>query len=282
MGRGDTDYMSGLLSIGDFSRASHLSIKTLRHYHEVGLLTPADVDPGSGYRYYNEAQIQSAQVIRRLRRLQMPLSEIKAVLAASTSKARNALIASHLDNVEVELRRTADAARELRALIERPPTARVVEHRTVDPAAAIAIRETISLSEALVWYQGALGELQATAAAQKLELTGPPGGLYDGSLWERGRGTATIFLPTDSRATSIGRVTAIEIPAAELAVVTHDGPLESVDLTYGELAAYVTNHEIGVAGPVRELYPVSILDTDSPENLRTEIGWPIFRADAAP
>ena len=60
------------VTIGDFSRASHLSVKTLRHYHEVGLLEPSEVDPGNGYRYYAEDQIPMAQVIRRLRGLQMP------------------------------------------------------------------------------------------------------------------------------------------------------------------------------------------------------------------
>jgi DNA-binding transcriptional MerR regulator len=60
------------VAIGDFSRASHLSVKTLRHYHEAGLLEPSEVDPHNGYRYCSEGQIQVAQVIRRLRGLRMP------------------------------------------------------------------------------------------------------------------------------------------------------------------------------------------------------------------
>jgi DNA-binding transcriptional MerR regulator len=63
--------MRSRVTIGDFSRASHLSVKTLRHYHEVGLLEPSEIDPESGYRYYSEGQIPVAQVIRRLRGLQM-------------------------------------------------------------------------------------------------------------------------------------------------------------------------------------------------------------------
>jgi MerR family regulatory protein len=43
--------MTASLSIGEYSRATCLSVKTLRHYHEVGLLEPAHVDPSSGYRY---------------------------------------------------------------------------------------------------------------------------------------------------------------------------------------------------------------------------------------
>jgi DNA-binding transcriptional MerR regulator len=45
------------LTIGDFSRATHLSVKMLRHYHDIGLLEPAGVDPYTGYRRYGTAQI---------------------------------------------------------------------------------------------------------------------------------------------------------------------------------------------------------------------------------
>src|ERR1700735_1984294 len=54
---------------------THLSVKTLRHYHEVGLLEPATVNPSTGYRYYSGDQIPTAQVIRRLGALEMPVGE---------------------------------------------------------------------------------------------------------------------------------------------------------------------------------------------------------------
>ena len=59
--------MPSSLAIGDFSRATHLSVKTLRHYHRLGLLVPAEVDPDSSYRRYSTEQIPTAQVIRRFR-----------------------------------------------------------------------------------------------------------------------------------------------------------------------------------------------------------------------
>ncbi len=68
--------MPGSLTIGDFSRVTFLSVKTLRHYHRVGLLEPADVDPVTGYRRYTSVQIPIAQVIRRFRDLDMPLDDI--------------------------------------------------------------------------------------------------------------------------------------------------------------------------------------------------------------
>src|SRR6201984_1361910 len=66
---GHTALMSSTLPIGDFSRATHLSVKMLRHYHKLGLLEPIDVDVDSGYRRYAPEQIVTAQVIRRFRDL---------------------------------------------------------------------------------------------------------------------------------------------------------------------------------------------------------------------
>src|SRR5579863_4996212 len=98
--------MPNSFSIGEFSRATHLTVKTLRHYHEAGLLLPAHVDPHTGYRRYVAEQISLAQIIRRFRGLDMPVSEIHAVLATSDPTARNGLIAAHLRRLEAELSRT--------------------------------------------------------------------------------------------------------------------------------------------------------------------------------
>ena len=74
--------MSVLVSIGDFSRMTHLSIKALRFYHDQGLLEPARIDPSTGYRFYEPGQVPVAQVIRRFRDLDMPLDQVRAVLQA--------------------------------------------------------------------------------------------------------------------------------------------------------------------------------------------------------
>jgi len=276
--------MSAKVTIGDFSRASHLSVKTLRHYHEVGLLEPAEVDTGSGYRYYAESQIPQAQVIRRLRGLQMPVAEVRAVLSASDAQQRNRLIAAHLERLEAELDRTRAAVGELRDLLGRSDRAAQVQRRSVPAMRAVAISEVVARADVLPWWQGALGELHAIVRAQGLTPAGPSGGLYAGELFERDAGAATVFIPVnagdgDGDAREIGRVRCVTIPAADLAVARHDGGLAGIDITYGELGAYVMRHEIGVDGPLRESYVRGLLDTGDESEWVTEIGWPIFRAD---
>src|SRR5579864_8556877 len=97
------------LPIGDFSRATHLSVKMLRYYHEIGLLEPVDVDVDTGYRRYAAEQIVTAQIIRRFRDLDMLLEEIQIVLQAPDVEIRNRVIANHLAGLESSLARTQEA-----------------------------------------------------------------------------------------------------------------------------------------------------------------------------
>ena len=81
----------------------------LRHYHEIGLLEPVDVDVDTGYRRYTAEQIVTAQIIRRFRDLDMPLEDIQTVLHAPDVDTRNRVIANHLARLESSLARTQEA-----------------------------------------------------------------------------------------------------------------------------------------------------------------------------
>ena len=76
-----------LLTIGAFAKASRLSPKALRLYDDLGLLTPAQVDPETGYRRYDPAQLERARLVAWLRRLGMPLTRIQYVCALPPSEA---------------------------------------------------------------------------------------------------------------------------------------------------------------------------------------------------
>jgi DNA-binding transcriptional MerR regulator len=271
--------MASSLPIGDFSRATHLSIKMLRHYHHVGLLEPADVDEFTGRRRYATHQIPTAQVIRRFRELDMPIEEIKSVLAAPDVPARNELIAAHLNRLEEGLTRTQTAVAALRDLLDDPhhATRADISHRSVAATRAAAITAVVGVDEVGSWYHGALGELAATVAAQAQSASGVPGGMFATELFTHERGQATVFLPCTGQIRLVGRVEIITVPPAELAVIVHNGPHDHIDLAYGALAAHVTQHALAVDGPIREYYPSSRSDTPDESAWRTEIGWPIFQ-----
>lgn len=65
------------LKIGAFSQLMQVTVKTLRHYEQKGLLLPDEVDEWTGYRYYSVGQMQKLNNIRALQRLGFSLDEIK-------------------------------------------------------------------------------------------------------------------------------------------------------------------------------------------------------------
>jgi DNA-binding transcriptional MerR regulator len=270
--------MSSSLAIGDFSRATHLTVKTLRHYHETGLLEPAQIDPQTGYRRYTTEQIKVAQIIRRFRDLDMPLNEIRAVLSAPDVQKRNELIAAHLRRLESDLARTQTAVASLRDLLDHPTPSADIGRRKVDSMSAASITQVVRVEDALSWFLGALGELHAALTAQRITPAGPAGGIFASAIFTQARGEATVFVPCDAnKVRSIGRVVPLVVPAVELATVVHKGSHANIDLAYGALATYVTRHELAVEGPLREYYLVGPQDTPEMSAWRTEIGWPIFQ-----
>lgn len=264
------------LAIGDFAKATHLSVKTLRNYHRIGLLAPAEVDASSGYRRYTIDQIPTAQIIRRFRDLDMPLEQIGAVLQAEDPDSRSKLISKHLARLEQELVQTQAAVASLRSLLEGPPLTLDIEHRQEPETMSAAISASITLEDLGAWFQGALGEIFATAGAQDVDTAGPPGAIVSNAFFEDERGEITVYVPTFEPVRPVGRVEAVTVPAVELAVIVHQGSHDEVDRAYGALAAYVSERALAVEGSIRERYLVGRHDTTDPAKWITEIGWPIF------
>ncbi|MFE6749975.1 MerR family transcriptional regulator [Kitasatospora purpeofusca] len=133
---------SDLRSIGELARDSGLSISALRFYDGAGVLAPARVDPRTGYRWYAPEQLADARLLARLRRVGLPLADIRAVLGATPgSGAAQRLMDGHLRRLEHGL---ADARRELsliRRLIdqrENPVATPPAEYRFTVPARELA------------------------------------------------------------------------------------------------------------------------------------------------
>ena len=84
-----------LLSIGRFARLAGLSVGALRHYDELDLLRPSDIDRSTGYRRYRRAQLETARTIARLRDLEVPLDEIREVLAMDDPGEQRRRLAVH-------------------------------------------------------------------------------------------------------------------------------------------------------------------------------------------
>ncbi|WP_198042208.1 MerR family transcriptional regulator [Kitasatospora azatica] len=103
-----------LLTVGQLARRVGLTAKALRHYDRVGLLTPALVDPDTGYRFYGAEQVAAARLVRLLRSVDVPLEQVRACLAVPTDeRAIQQVLVRHrsrlqarLDRVRGDLHRT--------------------------------------------------------------------------------------------------------------------------------------------------------------------------------
>lgn len=266
--------MDALLTIGEFSRMTYLSVKALRHYHDVGLLAPIDIDSTTGYRRYSTAQVSTAQAIRRFRELEMPLEQVRAVLDAPDVTTRNEAILDHLRHMQQQLERTQTTVASLQALLEDVHRTAVVERRSIGSMSTLAITEMVGFDDTGEWCGTAFDELHGELSGAGLTPAGPDGALYFSDFFELGLGKVVAFVPITGDADPKGRSERLDLPAADFAVLVHEGPFADLDRTYGALGTHVALQRIGVDGPIREHYLVAGADIE-PDDHRAEVCWPI-------
>ena len=268
--------MAALLSIGEFSRLTHVSVKALRHYHDLDLLCPARIDPDSGYRFYSTAQAPTAQLIRRFRDLDMPLDQVKVVLTATDPLVRDEVIADHLRSMERQLEQTRTAVSSLRQLLEggAAPSPDVA-FQTLTSASALVVSAQVAWgSETGVWLRDTLADLRRELGSDADLRGGPDGALYSAEFFESHIGEVTAFIPLSA---SAGRVES-QLPAGPVAVAMHRGSFNELDRTYTALGSFVAEQGLvsRTRTAIRENYLVSPYDTKDEHGLVTEVCWPVL------
>ena len=115
--------MDDLLTIGVFGRRCGLSASALRFYAECGLCRPVAVDEVTGYRYYTEAQIAEAVLVRRLRAADMTVDAVRQFLAGDPQERRR-LLESHAAGLEQHVEALRRSVDELRSFLRSEPSER--------------------------------------------------------------------------------------------------------------------------------------------------------------
>jgi effector-binding domain-containing protein len=267
--------MRNLLPIGRFSQICRLSIPALRHYDELGLLPPAAVDPDTGYRYYSMSQAVDADRIRTLRFLEMPLPEIRAILAGGPDRTREML--------ETHRRRLTDQAERQRYAIglldtmlrDEQPAAYDVHLRETQPQTAATVRGHAPWANLGPFIQGALMEVFAVAGEQCIRFAGPAFGIYYNAESTEEDLEMEIGMPVADPIEPAGRVLPITIPGGLVAATVHAGPYQDVAPAYRALGEWIQEHGHEHAGPPREVYIVGPEQVQDPGAFRTDILWPI-------
>ena len=276
--------MDTRIGIGDFSRMTYLSVKALRHYHDIGVLEPAEIDATTGYRSYVPSQVGLAQLIRRLRDLGMPLDEVRTIVRAPDARTRDDALVAHLRRMEEQLARTRQSVASLRNLLEQPNETIDVVRRDIPATSSLAIIEHVHARDAVAWWMDAFTLLHRAVRGAGLTRAGHDGAMFPQEFFAEEQGEIVAFLPVREVAAGAAlpqRVRRHDVGAAAVAVLVHDGPFGDLDRTYGTLGNWVLSRAAGADGPIREYY----LPTGNPDDLlahRTEVCWPVTPTDPEP
>lgn len=264
----------GLVPIGRFSALSGVTVVTLRHYADIGVLVPAWIDPGSGYRYYRPAQVQQATTIRLLRLLGLGLDDIADLLTTDRDQTAQRL----RDHVAVLEQRGRDQRRVTAFLIDRLTTkepAMLVEITTrVEPAMTVLTRSrTVGIADLSQFLSGAFDELAAEAEQRALPVTTSAFTRYHGRVDEEHTSTVDACLPVQAEPGHPDVTLLPSVTVATAHVHGEDASYPTILRAYDAVAQWAGEHGHDLTEPSREIYRSLVADGGDHDHI--EIAWPI-------
>lgn len=272
-----------MFTIGEFSRVTGLTVKALRLYHEEGVLVPASVDPRTGYRHYDAAQVETARVIAYLRGVELPLAEIRELLRSrgDDEQLLDAL-ERHRAAVEERVRRLRRAARALDRFItdERQAIAMArdtyeLKEKVLEPVTVAGIRMTGPYGDCGKGF-ARLGR------AFGRHLRGKPLLLHYDAEYKEADADFEACFPVRPGAKPAEGVSVRELPGGRFVTLVHRGPYDQLGHSYARMLGYVSERGYRVAMPTREVYlkGPGMIFKGNPKNYLTEIQIPV-EADGA-
>lgn len=245
-----------LVTIGVFARRSRLSMKALRLYERHGLLVPARVDGQTGYRYYREQQLGQARLIAQLRRLDMPLADVAAVLAES-GPGRAALLKSYWAQVEQRVASQRELAAHLgMRLSGADPVGGEVRERVQPECVVLTEKRRIGVDDLAGWLSEAMWRL-ACSAGEFGGMVGPQFVVYHGEVNQDSDGPVEICTPIDPAVDVGGAVSVRREPAHRevyLRLRKAQVGYPQILSAYDSLAAWIAREGLPSSAPPREIY----------------------------
>lgn len=290
-----------LLTIGRFAQLTELTIRALRFYDELGLLSPQHVDQDSGYRYYALDQLPQAEMIARLRRTSMPLGEIRKFLECPDS-GRAEMINTQRALLREQATATADAIRLLDQLAK--PSAAAIMHaapmvgKTLWDQPVLCIRAEWTEQDVkdfafvhdaadgvgvvlptcdLVADKGYIEEVYAILERQGIAAVGPPY-LTVSEPDETGVWRTEVGWPVERAGESDGRVEPSVLPGGDVASTLYTGRFENIAFAYRRLWEQIIAAGFTPVDNPREIYCTPPEFVGGPDDYRTEVVWPIIRS----
>ena len=247
-----------MIRIGDFSKLSRVSVKTLRYYDEMGLLEPIEVDRFSGYRFYEYDQLPRLNRILALRDLGFSLEEIGQLLRDSLTaeQMRGMLKLRHADirqQVQEETERLARVEARLRQIEQEDVMSKYdVVIKKVEAIKIASVRGVVPTPP----QQGSLwGELDGYLAGKRVRPVSPCFSLYHDDEYKEKDWDIEACEPIAADVPESGRVKVRTLPAVEMmACSVHHGPFTTIGEAYDAIGKWISANGYRICGPSREIY----------------------------
>ena len=268
-----------MLKIGEFSKLSRISVRMLRHYDEIGLLMPEEIDPFTGYRYYSEAQLFTAGRINALKDMGFRLCDAAELLKCWED--RETLERRLLAQREAALLQAEEAARRLRLLDTALERLRKDEPMKYDVTVkTIPERQVASVRQIIPSYdmEGSLWEIFLKETAHMHIQDGDPvlcsATFYDGEYKES---DVDVEIQKTVRGAypDTEHVKFKTMPAVEVASAVCRGSYEQIGEATAAVVSWVEASGWPFDGPAFFIYHVSPHETNNPEEFVTELCYPV-------
>jgi effector-binding domain-containing protein len=269
-----------MFKIGDFSRLSRISVKTLRYYDEIGLLKPVKVDQFTSYRYYSADQLPRLNYIIALKDMGLSLEEVATLV-------NNDLTPHQMRDIFVlkkgELRRRVNE--EQRRLEQVEKLLGQLEKEGAMPDYQVTIKKLepqliASIRDILPTY-GDVGPLYGEIFKYlgKKFVFKPAGSpmmiCHDGEYKESDV-DVEVAVPIGKNISGSDRVKVYELPGVDEAACTiYKGPYEGISEAYNALMSWIEGNGYQIIGNDRELYLTDPSKVKDPSENITEIQFPV-------
>lgn len=273
-----------MLKIGVFSRLSRISIRMLRHYDEVGLLKPAQIDPWTGYRYYEERQLETANQITSLRDMGFGIAAIGSLLSSSPAQWEQALLLQRaaLSQQQQELKQQINR---LESALSRLRKESIMSYEVI--CKTLPERYVASVRDILpsYHYEGRLWHiLMQETKSLHMQIAHPDYsiGVYHDTDHREQDVDVEIQIAVQGQYPDTEHVHFYTVPPIRIASATYTGSYEQVPEVNTAVAAWMNAHGYELDGPMFSIYHVSPEQTRNPDELVTEACYPIRAKEASP
>jgi DNA-binding transcriptional MerR regulator len=268
-----------VIKIGDFARLSQVSVVTLRHYDELGLLKPIEVDSITGYRYYSVAQLPRLNRILALKDLGFSLGQIEQVLNGLTlEQLRGMLKLKHAEveqQLSLEQERLSRIEARLRQIeLENTMQTYDVVLKTVPSTLIASRRVTIPTNDQVPAYlNSAFAQVSDHLKIQGAKENGPCFAVWHQPADVYANEDAEAVIPIDRTITGTEQVKVYELPPTQVAAIVHHGDFEDFTQGHTALVTWIEENGYRIVGPYREIYIQH--DHANLKDSATEIQYPV-------